>query len=807
MEGFLKELNKAQYEAVVNTDGPALVIAGAGSGKTRVLTYRVAYLLSRGVGPGNIICLTFTNKAAREMKERIARLVGEEQAKYVWMGTFHSIFARILRIESDLLGYSSSYTIYDTIDSKSLLKTIISEMKLNDQLYKPGDILGRISWAKNNLITPQAYATNPQITSVDNFARRSQLGEIYKSYCIRCKRSGAMDFDDLLLNTNILFRDFPETLRKYQEKFHYLLVDEYQDTNYSQYLIVNKLAELNKNICVVGDDAQSIYSFRGARIENILSFKSDYPGLHTFKLEQNYRSTKKIVAAANSLIAKNNGQIKKTVWSDNEAGSNIKVIRNLTDLEEGFFISNSIFDKVLSEQKPYSDFAVLYRTNAQSRIFEEALRKRNIPYRVYGGISFYQRKEIKDMLAYLRLSVNHDDDEALKRIINYPARGIGSVTLNKLETYALFKDISIWKTLENLDRISIDLNQGTLSKLHNFLALIRGFSSMKDESNAFEAAQQIATASGILKDLYQGNTPDEISRYENLEELMNGIKEFVDSAVRENKPANLVDYLENISLLTDLDIEKPDDRNRVTIMTMHSAKGLEFNTVYIAGVEEDLFPNRLSIESSEELEEERRLFYVAVTRAIETVCITYCQSRYRWGTPVPCRPSRFIRDIDPEYLDLPPDNSMGGFTVNHVNSKRICDSDDDPEILKYRSGNIYRSSAIARGSSDNVYRNSGKRSARPEYMQVRSGYTKVPVHKSSAMKDRHKDLISGNENFVPDNPDLIHDGMQVEHNLFGTGRVISIEGSAPNRKAKVYFTDIGEEKLLLLKFARLRIVE
>ncbi len=779
MVKFLEDLNKAQYEAVVNTDGPALVIAGAGSGKTRVLTYRVAYLLSKGINPWNVICLTFTNKAAGEMKDRIAYLVGAEQARYVWMGTFHSIFARILRSESEYLGYPSDYTIYDTIDSKSLLKSIIGEMKLNDQIYKPGEVLGRISWAKNNLITPQAYNSNHQISSIDKYTKRPQLGEIYKTYCIRCKRSGAMDFDDLLLNTNILFRDFPEILKKYQDRFHYLLVDEYQDTNYSQYLIVNKLAALQKNICVVGDDAQSIYSFRGARIENILSFRSDYPEYQTFKLEQNYRSTKIIVSAANSLIAKNNGQIKKTVWSDNEQGSPIKVIRCITDLEEGFFISNRIFDTVLSEQKPYSDFAILYRTNAQSRIFEEAMRKLNIPYKVYGGISFYQRKEIKDMLAYLRLSVNHDDDEALRRIINYPARGIGSVTFAKLENYASQKEISIWKTMENLDALTVNLNKGTRSKLENFIKLINGFTIAIQERNAFEAAQHIATASGIMKDLYQGNTPEEISRYENLEELINGIKEFVDTAVDENLPAKLVDYLENISLITDLDMDNKDDRNHVTIMTMHSAKGLEFDTVYIAGVEEDLFPNRQALESPEELEEERRLFYVAVTRPIKNVCITYCQNRYRWGTPVYCRPSRFIQDIDPQYLDLSLEAtakvSSGDFNKNLWSD----DLDDDIDV---NSPPENKTSGI-------------------------TGYTKAPYRKKMMVKKSYPGRKKSNNSFIPDNPDDIREGMLVEHNLFGAGKVISIEGVAPNRKARVYFQEISEEKQLLLKFAKLRIVD
>ncbi|MBN1789283.1 MAG: UvrD-helicase domain-containing protein [Bacteroidales bacterium] len=766
MEKFLKELNSAQYEAVVNTGGPALVIAGAGSGKTRVLTYRVAYLLSQGVNAGQIICLTFTNKAAREMKERIARLVGDEPAKYLWMGTFHSTFARILRMESEWLGYPSSYTIYDTLDSKSLIKSIIKEMNLDDQRYKPGEVLNRISWAKNNLITPQAYKNHSEISSHDNITRRPQIAEIYQTYCIRCKKSGAMDFDDLLMNTNILFRDFPQILAKYQERFRYVLVDEYQDTNHSQYLIVNKLAALHQNVCVVGDDAQSIYSFRGARIENILNFRKDYPDHQLFKLEQNYRSTRTIVDAANSLIAKNNGQIKKKVWSDNEAGQKINIVKCVTDIEEGFFVSNSILDCSLSEQQLYSDFAILYRTNAQSRIFEEALRKRNIPYRVYGGISFYQRKEIKDMLAYMRLSVNNNDDEALKRIINYPARGIGDVTLEKLEEHASLTGKSILNTIEEAGNSDLGLNKGTLAKLGAFCDLIAGFSRKIKELDAFEAAQHIVVTSGVRKDLYNGNTPEERSRYENLEELLNGIKDFVETAINDNKPANLVDYLENVALITDLDNEKQDDRNTVTIMTMHSAKGLEFNNVYIAGVEEELFPSKMAFESPEEMEEERRLFYVAITRAKKRVFISYAQNRYRWGTPTTCQPSRFLRDIDPKYLDVP---------VEQTSRMRSHAYDEDAGW----ESRTQKSSGTGRNATK----------------------TGLLIPKKPALQTRQ-----ASPDFKPDNPDLIQSGMRVEHPSFGIGKIIHIEGVAPNRKACVFFQELGEEKQLLLKFAKLRIV-
>jgi DNA helicase II / ATP-dependent DNA helicase PcrA len=781
MEHFLKELNPAQYEAVVNTGGPALVIAGAGSGKTRVLTYRVAYLLNQGVNPGQIICLTFTNKAAREMKERIAQVVGEDLAKFLWMGTFHSIFARILRTESEFLGYPSSYTIYDTLDSKSLLKSIIREMNLDDQRYKPGEVLSRISWAKNNLVTPQAYKSHAEISSNDAITRRPQLGEIYQSYCIRCKKSGAMDFDDLLLNTNILFRDFPQVLAKYQERFRFMLVDEYQDTNHSQYLIVNKLAAKHHNVCVVGDDAQSIYSFRGARIENILNFRKDYPEHRLFKLEQNYRSTRTIVDAANSLIAKNQGQIKKNVWSDNEAGQKIKVVKCLTDIEEGFFVSNSILDHAFSEQQLYSDFAILYRTNAQSRIFEEALRKRNVPYRVYGGISFYQRKEIKDMLAYLRLAVNQSDDEALKRIINYPARGIGDVTLEKLEELASRSGKSLMQTIEETAQQEAGLNRGTVSKLNAFREMIQGFTRIIQELNAFEAAQHIAITTGVRKDLYNGNTPEERSRYENLEELLNGIKDFTDTAINENRSAAMVDYLENVSLITDLDQDKSDDRNKVTIMTMHSAKGLEFNNVYIAGVEEELFPSKMSFESPEEMEEERRLFYVAITRARKRVFISYAQNRYRWGTPTTCQPSRFLRDIDTKYLDLPIEQPARPTSRNYDDEADWEDQWSERNRLKQSSaGKAYPGNTHSRPSS--------------------SG-TGLVIPKKHPLPSK-----PANTDFKSDNPDSIQSGMRVEHPTFGTGKVIHIEGISPNRKATVFFQELGEEKHLLLKFAKLRIV-
>ncbi|MBN2215426.1 MAG: UvrD-helicase domain-containing protein [Bacteroidales bacterium] len=756
---FLKDLNEAQHTAVVNTEGPALVIAGAGSGKTRVLTYRTAWLLNKGIMPGQILALTFTNKAAGEMKERIGKLVGEDLARYLWMGTFHSIFARILRFEAEFLGYDSRYSIYDNTDSKSLVKSIIRELNLDEQVYKPGEVFGRISSAKNNLITAQAYNNNQQITDRDRAARKERIGDIYRIYASRCKKANAMDFDDLLLNTNILFRDFPEVLQKYQSRFSYILVDEYQDTNYCQYLIVNKLAAVHRNVCVVGDDAQSIYSFRGAKIENILNFRNDYPAYHLYKLEQNYRSTQTIVNAANSIIAKNKGQIHKKVWSKNDLGERLKIVETLTDHEEGFVISNSILDTQLTDRELYSDFAILYRTNAQSRIFEESLRKKNIPYKIYGSISFYQRKEIKDVLAYLRLIVNPLDDEALKRIINYPARGIGHVTQEKLESQAAQAGISIWQLLGRIDSSQLALNSGTVTKLKHFRSMIEELQSMSQELDAYDLAQNVASKSGILKDLYNGQTVEERSKIENIEELLNAIREFAEEAQENDEKAGIDKYLENVSLLTDMDNEKEEDKNKVTIMTMHSAKGLEFNNVYIAGCEERLFPSLLSMDNPQDLEEERRLFYVAVTRARKKVMITYSRSRYRWGVPTDCEPSRFISEIDSQYIDWPQQKRPEAFIFNEAD-----------ELQK------------------------------PYFRKRADGYKK---ERTWTQNLHHKP----DPGFRPDNPDLIQIGMKIEHQRFGFGKVIHLEGSSQDKKATVFFQSLGQEKQLLLKFARLKIVK
>ena len=749
---FLNELNDSQRAAVECTQGPALVIAGAGSGKTRVLTYRIAQLLSQGVPAYKILALTFTNKAAREMQKRIAELVGSEIAANLWMGTFHSIFSKILRFEADKLGYTSSFTIYDTQDSKNLIKAIVKDMKLDDKVYKPNVILGRISMAKNNLIVAQSYAQNNRILTEDTAGKRPLIGEIYKQYQQRCKQSDTMDFDDLLLQTNILFRDHPEVLEKYREKFNYILVDEYQDTNYSQYLIVKKLSDKHRNICVVGDDAQSIYSFRGARIENILNFKNDYPDYKLFKLEQNYRSTTTIVDAANSVISKNKEQIPKKTFSENEEGEKIKVMRALSDKEEGFQVTNEIFKLANYEQQEYSDFAILYRTNAQSRILEEALRKRNIPYKIYGGQSFYQRKEIKDLLAYFRLSVNQNDEEALKRIINYPRRGIGDSTVEKLREIALKYQVSMWTVLCNLNKVADTFNSGTLAKLSKFAAMIDRFREQVPNENAYDIAYVIARTSGIIDDLSTDETPEGVSRKENIQELLNGIKDFSETAYKEGKDDKLPAFLEGVALLTDQDGEKEGDQNKVTLMTIHSSKGLEFSNVFLAGMEEELFPAQQCVASPSALEEERRLFYVALTRAERRIFLSYATTRYKNGQVVSSRPSRFIAEIDQEYLDgyIPLREEPSGFRFRTA-----------PENPASRTTPI----TIQRKPTAEV----------PEI-------------------DRSKLRPIDSNQVVP--------GMVIFHPTFGAGKVVNIEGLGVQKKAKVLFAE-GGTRVLLLKFAKL----
>jgi DNA helicase II / ATP-dependent DNA helicase PcrA len=768
VENYLEQLNEAQREAVINIDGPALVIAGAGSGKTRVLTYRIAHLLTKGVPPWSILALTFTNKAAREMKERIGHVVGQETASKLWMGTFHSIFARILRMEAEYVGFPGTFTIYDTSDSKSLINGILRSLNLNkEKAYKPGTILGRISSAKNDLVIPPVYARDPQRTYADAAARIPLMPEIYQKYMAKCKKSGAMDFDDLLLNTNLLFRDHPDVLAKYQDRFKYILVDEYQDTNFSQYLITRKLAEKYKNICVVGDDAQSIYSFRGAKIENILNFRNDYRDYKLFKLEQNYRSTQTIVNAANSIIARNNKQIQKKVFSKKDQGQKINMIQAHSDVDEGFIVINDINEARLRHQCQYKDFAILYRTNAQSRIFEEALRKKNIPYKIYGGLSFYQRKEIKDLLAYLRIIINPKDSEALKRIINYPARGIGKTTMEKLEALANHHNVSIWEVLINPGLPNAGFNAGTLKKLQDFATLISSFISQVSNMSAFDSANEIAAQSGILKELYQDKSHESQTRIENLEELFNAIREFSDSRRESGENNGLVNFLEEVSLLTDQDTDKPDDIDKVTLMTIHSAKGLEFKYVYIVGIEEGLFPSSMALTTEPGLEEERRLFYVALTRAEESATLTCSKSRYKFGELTFARPSRFLGEIDQEYLNIP----------------EATESFAPPKSTKTGAGSPGK-------RTFNLINESSAGKKKINF----SG--KVLQNDQSVTRFNTSDLAA---------PNQIQPGVMVEHERFGRGKVLHLEGEAPNVKATVFFKNAGQ-KQLLLKFAKLKII-
>ncbi len=775
---YLENLNNAQREAVISTDGPALIIAGAGSGKTRVLTYRIAHLLKQGVKPYTILALTFTNKAASEMKERIATVAGEKISRYLWMGTFHAIFSRILRAEHQTIGFPSNFTILDAADSRNLIKTIIKSFQLDDKIYKPGSVASRISMAKNNLITPGSYAQNTEIRQTDKSARMPYVSEIYKEYVKRCRLSGTMDFDDLLLRTNLLFRDHPEILEKYRQKFSYILVDEYQDTNYAQYLIIKKLAASHQNLCVVGDDAQSIYSFRGARIENILSFQADYPNHKIFKLEQNYRSTQTIVNAANSIIAKNKRQIPKVVYSENDPGKAIKVISALTDNEEGFLVAQEIAETQLRNHYKNQDYAILYRTNAQSRIFEEALRRQNIPYKIYGGLSFYQRKEIKDLLAYFRLIINPWDNEALKRIINYPARGIGQTTLSRLETAAVESETSIWQIISSLpEQNPAGLNRGTIAKVQGFAALISEFTSLSAEKDAWEASGTIAEKTGILKELYNDKSPEGLSRHENIQELLNGIREFSLNALEEGRPSKLENYLEEVALLTDQDNEKDEDKDKVTLMTVHSAKGLEFKNVFVVGLEKNLFPSAQAEDngSPEAIEEERRLFYVALTRAMENAWISYANQRYRWGNLEFCSPSRFLNEIDQKFLERT-ENLPG---LSEMQTER----QDNYSIIS-RNRSFFEQKSPLRPSL-------GK-----------SGREREMIEKTRQRIARENESVS----FVGDDPEKIVQGMKVEHQRFGVGKVLKVEGAAPNKKAVVFFHNAGQ-KQLLLKYARLKIID
>ncbi len=771
MDELLQDLNEAQRAAVVNFQGPSMVIAGAGSGKTRVLTYRVAYLIAQGADPFRILALTFTNKAAREMKERITALVGPD-ARNVWMGTFHSIFSRVLRIEGYKLGYTHQFTIYDTDDSKRLLRNIIKEYDLDPKVYAPGQVLHRISSAKTRLVSARQYMDDPEVKQADQAAGKPHIGQIYLTYQERLKKSDAMDFDDLLVNMNVLLENFPELMLKYQHKFEYILVDEYQDTNYCQYLIIKRLAANNENICVVGDDAQSIYAFRGASIQNILNFRHDYPDHRVFKLEQNYRSTKNIVNAANSIIANNKDQIFKKIWTDNDEGVKLRLIRAKSDTEEGTLVVNGIFELKMNRQMPNSAFAVLYRTNAQSRSFEEALRKMNLPYRIYGSVSFYQRKEIKDLLAYFRLAVNNRDEDALSRVINYPARGIGQTSVEKIIVTAGEKQVSTWQIIENPAEYDLAVNGPTRQKLRDFAVMIRSFSMQLATKNAFDLARSIATASGILKDLHEDQTPEGISRFENVEELLNAIREFCDTPRPDPEPdevdpagppppfRTLGEFMQDIALITDADESDNGDRNHVSLMTIHAAKGLEFPHVFVSGLEENLFPSIQSMNSRADLEEERRLFYVALTRGMESVTLSYAENRYRWGDLIPCEASRFIEEIDPSFIEIPRKASLFDHGI--------------------------------------------------DFRKIR-GADSAEVRKSIAPPGKNlKKLTSfGNPGPGPvtpgDDPAALQPGMMVEHERFGKGKVQSIEGEGVNRKATVFFQAVGQ-KQLLLKFAKLKIL-
>jgi DNA helicase-2/ATP-dependent DNA helicase PcrA len=797
---IFKDLNESQRKAVECTEGPVMVIAGAGSGKTRVLTYKVAHLLNLGIDAFNILALTFTNKAAREMKERILQLVNDADAHNVWMGTFHSIFARVLRIEGHRLGYPSNYTIYDTDDTKRVMRALIKDNNLDDKIYAPGYVLHRISAAKTGLINALEYSDNPEIRDYDSSSGKPFIGQLYAQYQSRLFRASAMDFDDLLFNMNVLLRDFPDVLYKYQQKFQYILVDEYQDTNYAQYLIIKKLAANNENICVVGDDAQSIYGFRGANIQNILNMKTDYPDLKTFKLEQNYRSTKTIVSVANHVIVNNKNQIFKEIWTENEEGPRITLIKASTDNEEGNLVARSIFEHKMNHQLANDAFAILYRTNAQSRSLEEALRRLNIPCRIYGGVSFYHRKEIKDLLAYFRLVINPKDEDALLRIINYPARGIGKTTVEKLVVAADNFKKSIFEILDDPHQFPVHLPSSTSEKLSSFITMIKSFSILLKTKNAFDLARHIATSAGLLKDLYEDKTPEGVSRYENIEELLNAIKEFTESPVTalteepfairhspfaenneegtansEQQTANskqrtanseqqtktLDLFMQDVSLLTDLDSsDDEENKDRVTLMTIHSAKGLEFPYVMIVGLEENLFPSIQSLNSRADLEEERRLFYVAITRAQQKLTISYAENRYKWGNLTMCDPSRFIAEIPEEYIDF---------------TKKVSVRKDNFQKTENFSNTL---------------------------TGLKTDFKK-PVN----LKNFHKVSNTTHGNILPyGEDDDIQPGMAVEHDRFGKGKVLNVEGNGPNKKATIFFAGIGQ-KQLLLRFAKLRVMK
>jgi len=758
MESYLQKLNPEQQKAATHTKGPLMVIAGAGSGKTRVLTYRIVHLLKKDVSPFNILSLTFTNKASKEMRNRIEEIVGESVARSLWMGTFHSVFSKILRFEAEKLNYPTNFTIYDTDDSKSLVRSIIKELNLDKEIYKAGVIRNRISSLKNNFITSDAYHNNTELNQQDKIAKRTDFGRIYQMYTQRCKKASAMDFDDLLLKTYQLLENHSDVLLKYQEKFKYILIDEYQDTNHVQYLIIKKLAALYTNICIVGDDAQSIYAFRGANIQNILNFKVDYPNYKTYKLEQNYRSTSTIVNAANSIIKHNEKQIEKIVWTENKLGEKIIVVKTGSDNDEGRLVANTISDIQLINQVHHKDFAILYRTNAQSRALEESLRKRNIPYKIYGGVSFYQRKDIKDLLAYYRLAINPNDEEAFKRIINYPTRGIGATTIQALNVTANKQNKSIWEVINQLDEIEVNINKGTERKLKEFALMINSFIINTKQKDAYSIAEEIAKQTGIFNTLYSDKSSEGVSKFENIQELLNGIKDFSETA--EKGFNKLTDFMQDIALLTDQDKETKDDFNKVTLMTVHAAKGLEFPYVFVAGLEENLFPNMMSGQSQENLEEERRLFYVAITRAEKRLFLSFATTRFKWGQFIDSQPSRFISELDESCLEKQEISiNKKDFSQNKVYAKtKYIKKEYSPATKKF----------VAPKNLTNINRAKN-----------------ITINSSDLSK--------------------IANGMEVKHSRFGKGKVLNISGEGSNKKATVFFNGIGQ-KQLLLKFAKLEIL-
>ena len=779
MADYLDGLNPSQKAAVLQTKGPMIIIAGAGSGKTRVLTYRIAHLMKSGVDGFNILNLTFTNKAAREMKDRVASVVGESEAKNLWMGTFHSVFARILRSESDKLGYPSNFTIYDSQDSVKVISLIIKELQLDKEQYKSKQVLGRISQYKNSLITVKAYFNNPELKEADTMASRPKMGDIYKAYVERCFKSGAMDFDDLLLRTNELLSRFPDVLAKYQDRFRYVMVDEYQDTNHSQYLIVRALADRFQNICVVGDDSQSIYAFRGANINNILNFQKHYEDVKTFKLEQNYRSSKNIVEAANSLIEKNKTKLDKEIFTENPDGPKVKVMRTISDGEEGRWVANSIFENKMNHQLTNDKFCILYRTNAQSRAMEDSLRKKRIAYKIYGGTSFYQRKEIKDILSYLRILINPKDDIALGRIINYPARGIGATTIDKLTIAADHYKKPVFEIIKHIEKIDLKINAGTKTKLTNFANMIEALSIDCQKMNAFEIAEQVVKKIQIVKDLTADGTPEGVSKEANVEELLNGIKYFVDEAEKEENEDTLAVFLEDVSLKSDLDSDKEDDEPMVSLMTIHMAKGLEYSHVYVVGMEESLFPSAMSMTTRSELEEERRLFYVALTRAENQAYLSYANTRYRWGKLTDCEPSRFLEEIDPKYLEYITPKRLAPRRNDFVDSN-LFDDDVPRDKIRFRKP-VPRKSASARTAKPSVLK---KPLVAPKNMKPLS---KV-IAKSGGVSDA-KIVV----------------GTIVEHIRFGQGEVVKLEGAGGDAKAEIKFEKEGLKKLIL-KFAKLNVV-